>query len=300
MVLLTMISLVFFASKANIKVSQYTDYMWLTAAIFFIVLFLLGRSGQVGEWGARKTLVILGTQTDANEFSSFFVVALPIALFHILNEKGLLKKVICAIVLVAGLYVVLMGGSRAALLSVIAALVITASCAVKKPSPKTIVLLISIGVLLLILIPKYILPLIPKDTLSRLSLDALRSDNGSGRMQIWTTALQAFADRNPLCWIFGCGYGGLKISYSVGDTSTMHNQYLQQLVSYGVIGFVLYLRLIILAYKELKKNYHRYRGAFFGIMIMAMTLTMGPSYKILWILLFMAGVAKDDNGVRVK
>ena len=295
MILLFMISLIFFSTKIDYEAAKYIDDMWLAAAIFFVLLFLSGGSGQVGEWGARKSLVILGTPTDANEFSSFFIVALPIALYQFLNEKGLIKKVVCAVILVAGLYIVLMAGSRAALLSLIIALVITV-CMVNRPSPKTILFLFVIGGLSLILLPRYILPLIPQETVARLSLEALRSDQGSGRMQIWTTALQAFWDRNPVNWILGCGYGGLEISYYVGDTSTMHNQYLQQLVSYGLIGLILYLRLVVLAYKQLKKNNCKYIGPFVGIMIMAMTLSMGPSYKIIWILFFMAGIVTEKRG----
>lgn len=295
MILLLMISFIFFSSSVDAILSKYMDYMWLAAAIFFIVLFVLGKSGQVGEWGSRQTLVILGTKTDPNEFSSFFVVSLPIAMYHLLNEKGIIKKCICFIVLVAGLYVVLMGGSRAALLSVIVAMFFTV-CTTKKISPRTIVVFLIIGILLVVLIPKYILPLIPQGTLARLSLEALRSDSGSGRSQIWLNALHSFADRNPLSWIFGCGYGGLTISYSFGDTSTMHNQYLQQLVSYGIVGTILYLRLIYLAYKQISEKHRRYLGAFIGMMLMAMTLTMGPSYKILWILLFMGGISKQEEG----
>ncbi len=295
MILLIMISVIFFASKVDDKLERYIDYMWLSAAIFFILLYIFGSRGQVGVWGARETLVILGTPTDANEFSSFFVVALPIALFHVMNDKSLVKKVICAVVLLSGIYVVLMGGSRAALVSVFIALIITVFT-MKKTSIKSIIVVLIVSIVLVFLIPKYILPMIPQETLARLSIESLRNDNGSGRSEIWKVALHMFTDGNPINWIMGYGYGKLKVPFSIGETSTMHNQYLQQLVSYGMLGLLLYIRMIILAYKQVKQKYRRYSGAYIGLMIMAMTLTLGPSYKILWILLFMAGIAKDENG----
>lgn len=289
MILLIMISMVFFSSKIDNYLEIYIDYMWLAAAIFFILLFIFGETGQVGEWGTRQTLVILGTPTDANEFSSFFVVALPIALFHIITDKSLIKKGICTGILFSGIYVVLMGGSRAALLSVSVALIITA-CTVQRPSIKMIVLILIICLLLIFIVPRYILPMIPKDTLARLSIEALKKDNGSGRGDIWNAGLNAFMKGNLFDFCFGHGYGKLKVLSPIGLTSTMHNQYIQQLVSYGVIGFLLYMCMIILAYQRLKNNFKRYIGAYIGIMLMSITLTMGPSYKILWILLFHAGL----------
>lgn len=289
MILLIMISMLFFSSKVDNKLHNYIDYMWLSASVFFIFLFLFGSRGQVGVWGARETLIILGTPTDANEFSSFFIVALPIALFHVINDKNLVIKVICVMVLLSGIYVVLMGGSRAALLAVTFALFITAFTG-QKPSIKIMVLILLICLIILVIIPKYILPVIPKDTLARLSIEALQKDNGSGRGDIWKAGLNTFMNGSSFNFIFGYGYTKLKVVSPVGLTSTMHNQYIQQLISYGFIGFVLYMRMIILAYKQLKNNYKRYVGAYIGIMFMSMTLTMSPSYKILWILLFQAGL----------
>lgn len=299
MILLIMISMVFFASKVDSNLEKYIDYMWLAAAIFFILLFIFGSRGQVGEWGTRETLIILGTPTDANEFSSFFVVALPIALFHIMNDESIVKKCICTAVLFSGIYVVLMGGSRAALLAVSVALIITA-CTVQRPSIKAIFFVLIICLLLLFIVPRYILPMIPQETLARLSIDALQQDNGSGRGEIWKSGLNTFMNGNIFNFIFGYGYGKLEVLSPIGLTSTMHNQYIQQLVSYGLIGFLLYICMTILAYKQLKKNYRRYVGAYFGIMLMSMTLTMGPSYKILWILLFQAGLMSKGGNIYEK
>ena len=49
------------------------------------------------------------------------------------------------------------------------------------------------------------------------------------------------------------------------------------------------------AYKSMNVCFRRYRGAFIGILVMGLTITMGPSYKILWILLFLLGVTVEDT-----
>ena len=174
------------------------------------------------------------------------------------------------------------------------------ACTVQRPSIKAIFFVLIICLLLLFIVPRYILPMIPQETLARLSIDALQQDNGSGRGEIWKSGLNTFMNGNIFNFIFGYGYGKLEVLSPIGLTSTMHNQYIQQLVSYGLIGFLLYICMTILAYKQLKKNYRRYVGAYFGIMLMSMTLTMGPSYKILWILLFQAGLMSKGGNIYEK
>ena len=291
MILLVMISLIFFSSQIDINMHKYIDYMWMIAGLFFEIFFLFGKTAQLG-WGTRQTLVIFGTSTDANEFASFFVIALSIALYYLICEKKIIIRVLSGVLFVLGIYVVLMSGSRGALLSLIVALLFTLFGS-KKFSIGNIILIIVIVFALVVILPTYILPLIPKETLSRLTLDALQSDNGSGRSDIWLAALEIFIHDSPFRWIFGYGYWGLYVTTWVGTTGTMHNQYVQQLIAYGIIGLFLYLNLIINAYKRINCGLKRYKGAFIGILFMGLTLSMGPSYKMLWILLFMAGITSS-------
>lgn len=289
MILLVMISLIFFSTEIEDSINKYIDYMWMIAGLFFVVLFVFGKTSQVG-WGTRQTLTILGTSTDANEFASFFVISLSVALYYFICEKGLVNRILSGALLISGLYVVLMSGSRGALLSLVVALIITLVSS-KKLSAGNIIFIICLAIALVFIVPKYILPLIPKDTLSRLTVEALKNDNGSGRSDIWFAALKAFAEGSPLRWIFGYGYWGLSVTTWVGTTGTMHNQFVQQLIAYGGIGLILYTVLMINTYKRLKCNYKRYVGAFLGILCMGLTLSMGPSYKMLWILIFMSGIS---------
>ena len=52
-----------------------------------------------------------------------------------------------------------------------------------------------------------------------------------------------------------------------------------------IVGFLLYIRLLFVVFKEYIRNKSDYIGCFLGIMVMSLTITMGPSYKILWIIL---------------
>lgn len=298
MILLVMISLIFFSTEIEEEDHKYLDYLWMIAGLFFVVLFISGRTSQVG-WGTRQTITILGTKTDANEFASFFVISLPIALHYFICKNGFFNKLLSSVLLISGTYVVLMTGSRGALLSLVVALLVTLFIS-KKFTARNTVFIILLALTLVFIIPNYIMPLIPKATLSRLSLESMMNGNSTGRSDIWRAALDKYASGNPIRWVFGYGYWGLSVTTWTGTTGTMHNQYLQQLIAYGVIGLVLYVNLLFRAYRRLNLGFNRYKGAFIGILFMGLTITMGPSYKMLWILLFMAGITskevENENG----
>ena len=78
-------------------------------------------------------------------------------------------------------------------------------------------------------------------------------------------------------------------------SQTMHNQLIQQLSNYGIVGLVLYLILIYKSYKSIKLNCPRYMGAFIGMLVMSLTITMSVAYKLLWILLLMPAVMSNKG-----
>ena len=289
MISLFLIGLIFLNVELNDEIINKIDRMWLIVGIAFILLFLFGQSVQIGEWGARKSLIILGTRTDPNEFASFFVVFLPIIFSCILSEKKLIKIILLSTIIFSGSYIVLMSGSRAALISLIIALFITFILS-KKISIGKSLLLGLLSAMLLILVFELIIPLIPQSTIERLSLDALVQDKGSGRTEIWSMAMNKYVDGNPIKWLLGYGYNGMEVYYYYGKTSTMHNQFIQNLVSFGIFGLILYLKLVFTSFNSMLKNNRKYIGAFVGLMFMSLTITMSPSYKILWILLFICGM----------
>ena len=299
MLILLGISTVFFTSKMDNHKAFIVSVSWLIGGCVFILLFLTGKTANVG-FGTRQTLLILGTWTDPNEFASYFIVAIPLALYAFLENRNIIIRILSAFTIIGGFYVVLMSGSRGALLSCLFATVVEFSILMNASLKRIIVfaLLTFVGYFVLI---NYIIPMIPQGTLNRLTLEALLTDSGSGRSQIWERGLSQFFQGNLFNIIFGYGYGGLTVitglSY-IPATTTMHNQFLQQLTCYGIVGLILYLLLLYRVFEEFRNNKRPYVGPLLGIMLMGMTLTMGPSYKILWILLFHAGlstVVEENN-----
>lgn len=284
MIVLYAISIVFVGSYINISDVERIDYAWLIAGVFFIILFFTGSRVNLG-WSSRQSLVIMGTQTDANEFASFFVIAISVAIIHFLNSKKLFVKCMLWVLILCGIYIILMSGSRGALIAMIISMLITLFTG-KRLTLKGLIMIIVFGFIAWLVIKNCIIELIPENTLSRISIEAIINDNGSGRSDIWKSAINDYWNGSIFNILFGYGYGGIEVSNGFGmATSTMHNQFLQNLVSYGIVGFALYLRLLFLVFKEYIRNKVDYVGCFIGIMIMSLTITMGPSYKILWIML---------------
>ena len=106
---------------------------------------------------------------------------------------------------------------------------------------------------------------------------------------MWIDASNKIWNGSVWRMLFGYGQYGLTAGIE-GLTQTMHNQLLQQLSNYGIVGLASYILLIYKVFKALFSRCPQYIGAFMGIMLMSMTITMSVAYKILWILFLMPTV----------
>lgn len=285
MILLLIILVSFATEKFDKEYQKKLEVSWVITGILSALLFILGERSKVGIYGSRTSLQILGTATDPNEFAGLFVLTIGFTGILFLEEKKILKKLLLGIVIIVELYVVLILGSRGALISAFCSLLLTLLFT-KKVSIKTIIKLFILCVILFFVVHKFILPLIPEDILNRLTLVALVKDKGSGRSDIWIDAINQMLNGSIFNLFFGHGIDGVSAG-TFYVTNTMHNQLIQNFVCYGIIGTILYLNYIIKSFSLLYKYNKKYLGIFLGIMIMSMTITMGPSYKPLWIFMNM-------------
>lgn len=296
LILLGFIVIVFFSTKLSKEEENVVDICWIVAGLICIILYVFGDRTAVGEYGSRTSMIIMGTATDPNEFASVFIVPLSLLLLNILNKKG--PWTLQIVIMVAALYCVLMSGSRGALIATAIAMLITLIHS-GKVNIKTLLIIVVAGSFVLFISFQYILPLIPDDVLTRMSLEALLKDGGSGRGDLWTDAIRKIWDGSIFRMLFGYGQYGLTVG-TKGVSQTMHNQFIQQLSNYGIIGLLLYMILIYKSYKSIRMNCPRYKGAFVGMMVMSFTITMSVAYKILWILLLMPAIMSGGNKERIR
>lgn len=299
LILLGFIVIVFFSTELSQTEGDKVDLCWIIAGLICIILYIFGDKTAVGEYGSRTSMVILGTATDPNEFASVFIVPVSLLMYNILNKKG--SWCIQLVLMLMAFYCVLMSGSRGALFATGIALIVV-SIRSGRINIKSLLIIGIVVIIVLMLSVRYIIPLIPDDVLTRMSIKALLKDGGSGRGDLWTDALRKIWAGSPLRMVLGYGQYGLTVG-TKGVSQTMHNQFIQQLSNYGVVGLILYMILIYNSYKATKARCPRYEGAFIGMIVMSFTITMSVAYKLLWILLLMPATLSNKskeqiNGVR--
>lgn len=285
---LGLIFIVFFIFATERYTKDYQRFLekcWIIVGFLSVILFKLGRTS-VGEYGSRTSLKLLGTATDPNEFSGLFIISIGFTLLFFLQVDKLIKKLALGLLIFMQLYVTILSGSRGSLISVIFMMIYTFILN-KKINVKLLLKFLILVVILCLLLYKLIIPIVPEDILNRLSIQALIIDGGSGRSDIWKDALEQMISGSIINFIFGHGVDGI-LAGGIHITRTMHNQFVQNFVCYGCIGLILYVNFIFNIFKLLNKYNKKYIGIFFGMLIMSMTITMGPSYKPLWLFMYMA------------
>ncbi|MGI6561542.1 MAG: O-antigen ligase family protein [Clostridia bacterium] len=91
--------------------------------------------------------------------------------------------------------------------------------------------------------------------LSTLSISAIREDQGSNRFYIYSQVWEAQKKASIIHWIFGYGYNGVWASRVatdgyLGEFVSAHNDILEVLYDYGIVGFVMYASFIVKLVRE--------------------------------------------------
>lgn len=268
------------------------DQCWIIVGIVSACLFIFGDRAQVGIYGSRTTLQILGTRTDPNEFAGLFAIPIAINVYYIfgLNKK---KKAINVLAMLIEIYAVVLSGSRGALVACAMSIFVTIVICVKMTLGNILAIVAAISILIFVFF-HYLLPLVPEDVIERMNIQVLLADGGGGRKVIWKSALDQYLNGNIFRILFGYGANGLIAQGERGATGAMHNYYLQLLTNYGVIGLSLYLNLF---WKSIRKFWHcnrKYVAGLIAMAVLSLTLTTSPNYKPLWILMMMAMVPERN------
>lgn len=126
-------------------------------------------------------------------------------------------------------------------------------------------------------------------------------DQGSGRIAIWRNVLSALKSQNIFHWIIGHGYA------TTTTYGGAHNDLLEMLYDFGLLGFGLYLSFIIQLFKyscRMKKRSYEYRTVYVCSILMFLLysfvgqLFFLPQFFLALVLfwgLILADFNKDDS-----
>ena len=195
------------------------------------------------------------------------------ACLYLISENTNSKKIyyICLFVFFINLIVTY---SRTSQISALSFLIV--NLLLNKNKKKKIIIVIVISAIILSLISfsikTYILDII------------IRPDKNAGRFELWNYALYQWENGNWLRKLWGHGWGIQSITLIEYGHKSVHNAFLQLLLTYGICGLTLMIMPIIFSIKDsiniLRIN--RRKGIYFLSLIIAMFFLMFSNTAILF------------------
>ena len=216
------------------------------STIVLCVVFFLGREQFTTSYylsGLDRT-----RWTDPNYFGMFLGMGSVSGLLNLFGKDwrslGALEKFIYVAAIVISLPILVLNGSRGALLAIFVALIVLLIISKVKMVYKVLFIAIAAFGIMYLYSNQYF----------DLLLYRIANDDGTGsyRTLIWKTKLHEYLNGGIINMLFGYGqYGGAKLGISTfrdmvsGEVVGFHNDYIGFLVDYGVIGFGLFIYFLL-------------------------------------------------------
>jgi O-antigen ligase len=199
--------------------------------------------------GAVTTDRYAGAGLDANELALILALGIPVA-WHLVTSAGNGKKsyimrLVNCVYIPAALFATLLTGSRMALFATAPAILFILGTFTRlKLSSRVLVFGALIGALFVLQ------PLAPQTSFDRLATTrtSIAAGDLGGRVEIWRQGIAVFLE-HPL---LGVGSGAFP---TVVESSTVaHNVFLSVLAEVGMIGFVLFVIVLVMAAYQAKRQ----------------------------------------------
>ncbi len=217
---------------------KYEEKQYLVTGFLVLFLFILYNYYQ------NYTIVhLVGSRTSANNASFFVLYLLPFVLC-IQNNK--LRFFFEALIIVAVTVSFKRGGVITLILGLLSFYYFK-NIATNDSSKKLKYILI---IIIVILIGLIIFTNINNDILSHLfdRFANIRSDGGSGRQESFTSTIQMIQDSGVISLLIGHGWNMVEYNSPMGISA--HNDFLECLYDFGILGLLLYIKLYYSIYKK--------------------------------------------------
>lgn len=242
------------------------NYFYLLKDIsFFIILssipFIMfdlnsyGRDFELSSFGLENASSFVGLFLNPHACSFLTSLAIIILFFRILNNESKHIHFVELIILTFGLYVLYLTYVRTGyLILLISLMFILYYSKVTKFKKNFFFFLFVLGVIYSLSSEVFVNRIF--DNRFQNSGNDLNTI-GSGRFLIWGTGLDIWY--NELNWLYkiiGIGVEGMKEKYNIklGQLFVSHNQFLDVLISYGLLGFAFYIIFIISLLRKVLSN----------------------------------------------
>jgi len=259
------------------------NYLFFGTLASFVYLYIMGIEIFVVVAGVPRVGAGMG---DSNEYASYILVLLPLAIYRAMNTEGRLKLLYSSLGLIY--FVILVyTGSRGGILGFLGALVVFIQYYGIKKLKSVFVVLLLLSVSIFVFSPEGYLE--RATTITTLEKDEASRDT---RIENYHIALKMFLDR-PLAGFGMNNFQFSSLDYGALRSMVVHNTYLEILVGGGLLSFIPFLLILMNIWKKLKiKNKYKkniydlmvcLKASFVSILITSFFLTAGHK-KILWFL----------------
>lgn len=187
-------------------------------------------------------------------------------------------KFLASIFVILDFAIIVMTGSRGAIVMFAAMAVLWIFG--KNKSLKFRVCVVFLAIVAYILFTKYFIGLLPKSVINRLSIDAIESNAGSGRFNIWRLAFEKMINSNPFRMLFGYGFNTFTETISYGSFGghidmMAHNAVIQTMVEGGIVGVACLLKMFADQIKiAWSHNTKLFQYALIGLITAALSIDM--------------------------
>ena len=194
--------------------------------------------------------------------------------------------------------IVLLTGSRGALLAYITVALVHLFRMVINTGKAVRNLLLLIAIVLVALIAfEAVLNQLPADIAQRFSWDFIMETGTTGRIRIWKDLWNHFCDGSMFRMLFGHGYG-TTITVSI-QGKVAHNLYLDNLITLGVFGLLLQILTQICVLREMVRQKELVLlGTYVGFLVMCLSLSL-TAYKPIWNIMMITMIMRysvQNNG----
>ena len=253
----------------NSREKELIETAWI--AVGLVCIYVCVTSTEVvSEVENRAVVRVFGFEEDQNQFCAYLIMPVLISIKRIFERRKFYPVYI--IILLLSFYAVLKTGSRGGLIGVFAGAAIYISIGMKSMRAILGVILAAIAVGLIFV--SVVMPMLPEDVRARYTIEAVQSDGGSGRFEIWQFLLNYTVQR-PERLIRGSGvFSTYSIMRSGGlKNGVAHNAYIQILNDEGMIGLLLFVTVIALCiFRTIKREPH-YAAGMVSLLAFSMSLT---------------------------
>lgn len=223
---------------------------------------------------------------DPNYLCAYFFFGVISAIVILLSREALKNKVFSMIELCIYFYIILATGSRGGVLAIIMSIIIFLlffrnknRCTVSEFMTK-LLFVFSIGLILSI-----VMTYLSTEITERFTLMAIKTSDGTGRFDIWESALNAYNSSGLFRQLFGYGTASaIKVTYlfPFNHHLVYHNIYIETLIEVGLIGFCLYLLFVgSYVYLSIKNQNMFCLAILMGLVILSMSVSISV-FKPYW------------------